>query len=97
MAKAECRIGLGDKVRDEVSGLEGIAVSVHVYLKGCTRVTVQPPVSEKEPGKLPDSITFDEAQLEILEASVVPCIEASEVRSPQGDRENVPSRTVPLR
>ena len=55
---------LGDLVRDIVSGFEGVAVSRHTYIEGCSRISVQPPVDKD--GKLPESITFDEPCLEIL-------------------------------
>jgi len=38
-------------------------------LSGCTRFTVQPKVDSE--GKLPDSQTFDELQLSVIETSVV--------------------------
>lgn len=36
-------INLGDEVQDTVTGFQGIAVSRHVYLQGCDRITIQPP------------------------------------------------------
>ena len=62
-------VALGDKVRDSVSGFEGIAVSSHNYLHGCTRINVQPPVGDD--GKLPDTATFDEPQLVAIEVAAV--------------------------
>ena len=55
---------LGDEVRDTVSGFQGIAVSRHIYFQGCNRINVQPPVDKD--GKLLDSSTFDEPQLEVV-------------------------------
>jgi len=62
-------IKLGDKVKDSVSGFEGIAVSRHSYLQGCDRISIQPPIDKD--GKLPDSATFDEGQVAIIELQVV--------------------------
>lgn len=63
------KIVLGDKVKDSVSGFQGIAVSRHTYLQGCDRITVQPPIDKD--GKHPDAMSFDEPQLLIVKASVV--------------------------
>jgi len=57
-------VSLGDLVRDNVSGFKGIAVSRHIYLNGCNRISVQPLVDKK--GIHPESITFDEPQLVVL-------------------------------
>lgn len=62
-------IQLGDEVKDAVSGFQGIAVGRHEYLQGCARITVQPPIGEDR--KLPDTATFDEPQLEIVNAGKV--------------------------
>jgi hypothetical protein len=58
-------VELGQKVRDKVSGFEGIAVCRHIYLEGCERISVQPLVDKE--GKLPEAATFDEPQLEVIE------------------------------
>lgn len=55
---------LGKKVKDRVSGFTGIAVSEHRYINGCMRITIQPEVDKD--GKLPETATFDEPQLEIV-------------------------------
>ena len=62
-------VELGDKVRDKVTGFEGIAVAKTEWLNGCIRVTLQPPISKD--GKIPESGTFDEPQLEVIEAGKV--------------------------
>ena len=59
-------INLGDEVKDTVSGFQGGAVSRHSYFQGCDRVSVQPPVDKD--GKLPETATFDEPQLIVVEA-----------------------------
>ena len=58
------RINLGDKVRDEVSGFEGVAVARIEWLYGCERIVVQPAAKD---GVLPSDSHFDEPQLEIVE------------------------------
>jgi len=62
-------INLGDEVRDTVSGFCGIAISKHVYMQGCTRISVQPKVNKD--GELPDIASFDEPQLEVVKAGKV--------------------------
>lgn len=55
---------LGDEVKDSVSGFVGVAVAKYSYLNGCDRISVQPMVNGE--GKLPDTATFDDPQLEVL-------------------------------
>ena len=62
-------IRLGDEVKDTVSGFQGIAVARYEFMHGCTRISVQPPVSKEK--KLPDTATFDEPQLEVVKAGKV--------------------------
>lgn len=58
-------IELGSKVRDKVSGFEGIAVAVTQWIVGCRRITVQPQTLTKE-GGTKGFETFDEPMLEVL-------------------------------
>lgn len=75
-------VKLGDKVKDTVSGFEGIAVARHSYLAGCDRFAVQPPIDKD--GKLPESETFDEPCLEVTEvASVKVTIEPIDPGGPE--------------
>ncbi len=55
----------GDKVRDMISGLEGIVVGETTYLNGCVRFIVQPKINKD--GKVPDSEWVDSQQIKILE------------------------------
>jgi len=57
-------INLGDKVKDTVSGFQGVAIARHTYEQGCERISVQPPVGKD--GILPDQASFDEPQLKVL-------------------------------
>lgn len=59
-------VKLGDRVKDKVTGFEGIAVSRHSYLNGCDRINVQPLVDKD--GKIPEDQTFDEPQLVVTKA-----------------------------
>lgn len=58
------KIELGSKVRDRVTGLEGIVVGRHEYLYGCRRYSVQP--VELKDGKPVEGTSFDEDALEVL-------------------------------
>jgi len=62
-------VKLGDRVKDVITGLTGLAVAEHRYLYGCCRITVQPPIDKD--GKVPEGYTFDEASLEVLLPEVV--------------------------
>ena len=62
-------IGLGDTVRDTITGYEGIAVCVSNWLNGCQRVTIQAP--ELHDGKPVDNFTFDAEQLEVVTKKLV--------------------------
>lgn len=56
---------LGDRVRDRVTGFEGIVVCETQWLHGCRRLTIQAQWRDGKPG---ERDTFDEPQIEILEA-----------------------------
>lgn len=62
-------IVLGNKVKDRVTGFTGIAVARYSYINGCDRICVQPATGKD--GKLPDSVTFDEPDLEVIGKGLV--------------------------
>jgi len=64
-------IELGDEVKDTVSGFKGVAVCRHSYLNGCDRITIQPK-AETKGTSLPGECSFDEPQLVLVKAKVVP-------------------------
>ena len=57
-------IPLGAKVKDTVSGFQGVCISRTEYLNGCFRLGIQAKVGKD--GKAPDTHWFDEPQLKIL-------------------------------
>lgn len=63
-------VQLGDKVRDLVTGFEGVAVAKTTWLSGCDRFTVQPQGVTAE-WKTLETETFDVTQLEVVEAGAV--------------------------
>jgi len=58
------RIRLGSKVRDIVTGFEGVALSRVEYMNGCVQICVKPPVDKA--GKMQEGLYIDIEQLEII-------------------------------
>lgn len=56
------KIRLGSKVRDTITGFEGIAVARTDWLNGCARIGIQ--AAELQEGKVMDIEWIDEVQLE---------------------------------
>lgn len=83
-------IQLGQKVRDSITGLEGIVVCRAEWLYGCVRITVQP--QEVKDGKPVDMYTFDEPQAVVLEASGQGEVEPNHGPRPEPVRPQAPRR-----
>ena len=62
-------IKLGSKVRDIITGVEGIAVAKTDYLTGCTRYQVQRKAGKD--GKIPELLHFDVEQIKLVKAGAV--------------------------
>jgi len=62
---------LGDKVRDRITGFEGIATSVTTYVNGCVRYGVQPQALDKD-GKPAEPQYFDIEQLQVVQKVMEP-------------------------
>ncbi len=60
-------IRLGDKVKDSITGLTGIAVARSTYLNGCDHIAIQGMAKD---GKVPDMVWFDEPQIVLVKAKV---------------------------
>ena len=88
---------LGDRVRDRVTGFEGVITVASKHLFGCTQFAVKSP--EVKDGKPIDAQWFDEGGLEIVEVdAIVPSPrEPIPVSGPErGASSDVPpQRTVP--
>jgi hypothetical protein len=63
-------VNLGDKVKDRVSGLTGIAVARTQWLNGCVRIAIQPSTLDKD-GKVQEATYVDEPQIDILKAGAI--------------------------
>jgi hypothetical protein len=66
-------IKLGDKVKDPITGIEGIAYCRTTYLQGCDRIGIQQKAYKNKEGEtvVPDMWVVDEPQLEIMKEQVV--------------------------
>ena len=61
-------IELGDRVKDPVTGHQGIVTCVTTWLHGCIRIGVQPEKAHE--GKPIEATYFDQSQLVILKKRV---------------------------
>lgn len=61
----EGNVQLGDRVRDKLSGFQGIVIGITYWLHNCIRIGVSP--EEMKDGKPVESQWFDEPQLGIIE------------------------------
>jgi hypothetical protein len=66
---AKTKITLGDRVKDTISGFQGILVARTKWLNGCERLTIQP--EKLNAGKCIDQETFDAKQVELVKAGVI--------------------------
>lgn len=74
-------IKLGQKVKDKVTGFEGITTARVEYLNGCIQFCVKPKVSDD--GKMPEGQYLDIAQLEFVDDGI--SIKSSNTGGPQID------------
>ncbi len=58
-------IKLGQKVRDKITGFEGIATSKVEYINGCIQFCIRPKIDKD--GKMVDGEYIDIAQIEAIE------------------------------
>lgn len=77
-------INLGDKVKDRVTGYEGIVICKTEYLNGCDQCGVK--CSILKDGMPQDAVYVDAAQLEVIEAKAVSSYK-KEDNSPSGSQE----------
>ena len=87
------KIELGDKVRDPISGFEGIAIGRTEWLYGCSRVGVKP-MQVNSDGKTVEPEWFDEPQLVLVSAGAHRPAAIAVQASPGGPRRD-PSQVRP--
>lgn len=73
-------INLGDRVRDKITGFQGVVVVISSYLHGCRRLGIQP--EELRDGKPGEAQFFDEPQLELVQEKIV--IPTADKKGPGG-------------
>lgn len=74
-------VKLGLKVRDKITGYEGIATAKVEYINGCIQFCVKPKVGAD--GKMPEGEYLDVHQLEVVNDGIE--IEPSPTGGPQRD------------
>lgn len=70
---------LGDKLKDRITGYEGLVTARHQYLNGCKRYTLDRPLDKD--GKVQEAQWFDEAILSFIDEGIK--IEKKNVGGPQ--------------
>lgn len=59
---------LGNRLRDKVSGVEGITTGYVTFLNGCVQWNIHPKVGED--GKVSEANYYDEQQLEFVDDGI---------------------------
>lgn len=89
-------IELGDRVRDRITGFEGIVTGITEWLFQCRRPIVQPS-SLTTDGKPTESQSFDEEQLEVIEAGAFFVPAADDLAETGGPRDTPSRQATPGR
>ena len=84
------KVKLGTKVRDNITGLEGIAIARCEYLNGCIQIQIQPQKLQ-ENGKPVDDQWIDQQQIERVKDSKP--VKTDEVK--RGGPQRTPPRITP--
>lgn len=84
-------VPLGTRMRDKITGFEGIAVAKVVFLNGCVQYQLKPSKLDKD-GKVYDGNTFDNQQLEVMDEGINKGKEKAE-KPTGGDMPDAPSLT----
>ena len=84
----ECAIMLGSKVRDKLTGFDGIASGRTNWLSGNTTVTIEP--TKLHDGKPIQAHNFDSARVELVEEQKPPMSKQGDPKAPGGPQ-NDPS------
>lgn len=66
----EFTINNGDRVKSRIQGFKGVVTARADHLHGCNRYFIEPPVDKD--GKISDGCWFDEDDLEVTKAKVIP-------------------------
>jgi hypothetical protein len=83
---------LGYKVRDVVSGFEGVAESISFDLYGCIQIAVHPEMDKKtKPGEFPSGRWFDAKRLTVI--SKAPVMAVPNFNQPEIGAADKPARS----
>lgn len=74
-------IELGDLVKDQISGFQGVAVAKTLWINGCVRWTLQPEKQTKE-GAPGANETFDEQQMVVVKKAKIAAVPAPTAARP---------------
>ena len=76
----------GDKVKDPLTGVIGIAYCIQSYLYGCDRIGVQMPIIKRKEDVplIPDLWYVDEPQLEVVQRGAVSAQVDKKEKTPPG-------------
>ena len=83
-------IKLGNKVRDNITGFDGIATGRCVYLFGCAQILVSPDRLDKDGAEI-KGVWFDEQRIETVEERTV-AVSAESSATSGGPQRDAPSR-----
>lgn len=78
---------LGQKVRDIITGLEGIVTSRTEYLTGCAHIGVQP--QQLKDGKMVDPEWIDQTRLVFVDEGIRPEYVSPETSGPEHNPPNL--------
>ena len=84
----ETDITLGERYRDDQTGIEGVATSIHFYQHACERVTLE---FLKADGELQE-VTFDAPRLRSIKTGVVAQVTKTGGPARAGERRSTVSR-----
>lgn len=62
------RITLGDRVKDTITGFEGIVIGISSWLNGCRTIGIKP--EKLHEGKPIESVWFDEPRIKTIKERV---------------------------
>ena len=85
-------VKLGNKVRDLITGFEGVAIARTEYLYGCVHICIAPKLGAD--GKRPENEWFDEQRVEVVEDTPVP-VAAGYSATTGGPADAPPARPTP--
>ena len=64
-------IKLGMKIKDTITGIEGICVAKTQYLTNCTHYSIQPKPTKDKPNSVPDWVSIDESRVAIVSSTII--------------------------